>query len=123
MKTKNKYYLLLVLPLASLLPCRSQSFLTLDGSQVFSNFRFINSAGETEGSFAPVSSGGYSIGFRHNKSSGLFFRMNIAMREAGSSLISNSDEVSWNLQYGDLRLGIGLELNKWRVKPYLSVAP
>ena len=43
--------------------CKSQSFVTLDGAQVFSNFKFTNSDGVVDKSYASVASGGYSLGY------------------------------------------------------------
>lgn len=101
---------------------RSQSLITLDGSQVFSNFKFIDSQGKRDNDYKNVLSGGYSLGYRFIKK-GFFVRVNLGMRKGGSSLAYNGSNIVWNLQYADVRLGIGYELNKWKLKPYLSVAP
>ncbi len=101
----------------------SQSFLTIDGSQVFSNFNFTSSAGKKDNNYKSISSGGYSLGYRLCEKSGLIFRFNLGMRKAGSSLNYNNTLINWNLQYCDVRIGAGYEYNKWRVKPYITAAP
>lgn len=101
---------------------QAQSFITIDGSQVFSNFKFINSNGEQEQDFKSISSGAYSLGYRYSKREGLLLRFNLGMRKGGSTISFNNQATSWNLQYCDLRFGAGYELNRWRLKPYLSAA-
>lgn len=100
----------------------SQSFITIDGSQTFSNFKFINSKGEEEQAFKSISGGAYSLGYRYSKREGLLLRFNLGMRKGGSTLSFNNQATTWNLQYCDLRFGGGYELNKWRLKPYISAA-
>lgn len=118
---------------ALVIHCKGQSFVTFDGSQVFSNFKYIASDGKQDKDYSSVSSGAYSLGFRaYQKAPGgkagkrfsaLFVRFNLGMRKAGSSLTYEYGTVTWSLQYCDLRLGLGYEIDKWRIKPYFSVAP
>lgn len=130
---KKTILLFLLLLFFAAFYCKSQSFVTLDGAQVFSNFKFTANDGKVDKSYTSVSSGGYSLGYRlYQKPSGakegkrfgaFFMRANLGMRKGGATLLDNNSIISWNLQYADLRVGAGYEIDKWRVKPYLSVAP
>lgn len=117
----KKHLLCLTLSLLFALSCHSQSFITLDGSQVSSNFKYTNSSGQQDNSYSNNITGGYSLGYRIYKRS-IFFRLNVGMRKAGANLTDDNNTIIWTLQYSDLRLGIGYELNKWRLKPYLSAS-
>ena len=50
-------------------------------------------------------------------------RVNLGMRKGGATLLYNNSNIAWSLQYCDLRLGGGYEIDKWRIKPYVSAAP
>jgi len=119
-KTIHLFAFLLIFAIS--LKCRSQSFITIDGSQTFSNFRFTDSQGKKDKNYSVVASGGYSLGYRMCKK-GFFVRFNLGMRKAGATAAFDNGTISWNLQYCDLRLGAGYELDKWRIKPYVSAAP
>lgn len=121
MKIKIKITALLLLFLFAF-NSRSQSFITIDGAQTFSNFKFVDSGGEKDKNFTTVLSGAYSLGYRLSKKSGALLRFNAGIRKGGAGLNYNNSDITWNLQYCDLRFGGGYELNKWRVKPYLSAA-
>lgn len=102
--------------------CLAQSAVTLEASQVISNFDFQYQDGSKDKSYAAVTSGGYSLGYRH-LFKGLFVRAAAGMRPAGATLSLDNLLVSYNFQYVDLRVGFGYELTRWRFRPYLSVAP
>lgn len=101
---------------------RTQSFITIDGSQAFTSFKFTDSQGNTDDSYSSIPGGWYSLGYRLYKK-GFFIRGNIGMRKAGSALTYDGQSVTYNLQYCDLRLGAGYQFDEWRIKPYASVAP
>lgn len=105
------------------LSLKSQSFLTLEGSQVLSNFVFTDSEGNLNKNFHSVNGGAYALGYRHCGKKGLILGINAGMRKAGSSLNDNSTTITWGLQYADARLVIGYEIGKWRFKPYVTLAP
>lgn len=119
---KNIYYLFLCFFLCCSQSGMAQSFVTLDGSQVFSSFKFTDSGGNVDNGYATIPSGGYSLGYRIYKN-GIFGRANVGMRKAGSSYSYNGNTITYNLQYCDIRLGIGYEYDKWRFKPYFALAP
>lgn len=101
----------------------AQSNVTFDAGQVFSTFKFTDAQGEQEKGFSNNIAGCFSLGYQYVQNNGLFIRANIGMRKAGASMIYNETNVIWNLQYADANLGLGYMLNKWRLKPYLSVSP
>ena len=101
----------------------AQSNLTFDAGQVFSTFKYTDAQGEQEKGFSNNISGCFSLGYRYEHFNGLFIRANLGMRKAGASIIFDETPVNWNIQYADANLGLGYMINKWRLKPYFSVAP
>ena len=100
----------------------AQSTITFDAGQLFSTYKYTDSQGEIK-DFSQNISGCFSLGYHYTTSSGLFFRVGLGMRKGGASLEYNEMNVEWNIQYADVNAGVGYILNKWRVKPYLSVSP
>lgn len=100
----------------------AQSTITFDAGQVFSTYKYTDSQGEIK-DFSKNISGCFSVGYQYVTSAGLFIRANLGMRKGGASMEFNRMNVEWNIQYTDAALGVGYMVNKWRVKPYLSVAP
>ena len=98
---------------------RAQSFVTVDGSQAYSTFKFTSTAGETAKEYTSLSAGAYSIGYRAYKKM-LFIRANAGPRKAGAAYNASASDISWSLNYLDIRVGGGVELDKWRLKPFLS---
>lgn len=100
----------------------AQSSLTLDASQLYSNFKFKDSQGTVDESYLPVYTGAYSIGYRFAADNGLLLRASIGMRKAGATMIYDDASYMWNLQYADGRMGLGYMFDLGRVKPYLTVS-
>lgn len=100
----------------------AQSSLTLDASQLYSNFKFKDSEGTVDKSYLPVYTGAYSIGYRFATDDGLLVRASIGMRKAGATMIYDDASYMWNLQYADGRLGLGYMFDLGRIKPYLTVS-
>lgn len=101
----------------------SQNEINIEGSQVISNFKFVNSSGEIDKDYLSISGGAYGLSFQYTTKKNLLFKIGAGMRKAGASLIDNNDSYSWHLQYIDAKLSIGYMLNKWRVKPYVLLTP
>jgi hypothetical protein len=118
---KKLYFAFIILIISLSIHCNAQSFITIDGSQVFSNLKFTNSNGQKDKSYSNIITGGYSIGYRIYKK-GLFARLNVGMRKGGATMVYNNSNITWGLQYCDVRLGVGYELDKWRIKPYVSAS-
>ncbi len=101
----------------------AQNEINLEGSQVISNFKFVNSSGETDKSYSSVTSGAYGISYLRTTKKNVLFKVGIGMRKGGASLTYGNDSYSWHLQYLDAKIGIGYLINKWRIKPYVMVTP
>ncbi len=95
----------------------------IEFSQVFSSFSYIDSKGVKDKTYTYRVSNAYSFGIQHINSTGLFVRANIGMRKAGSGLTFNKITYNWNLQYLDVKAGIGYKFIKWRLRPYFSLSP
>lgn len=101
----------------------AQSSFTLDASQMLTNFKFIDSMGVQDKSYSGNYSGAYSIGYRYSSAGGFLFRAGIGMRKAGATLVYDATNYSWDLQYADVKLGIGYKYDAGRIQPYLTVSP
>lgn len=104
----------------------AQSFLNADAALVFSTFKFIsktNNPDKPSPSYSSISSNAFGIGYKYIKPNGLVIVTGAGIRKAGASLIYNSINYTWNLQYIDLKAGIGYQYSKWPVKPYMAIAP
>ena len=104
-------------------PLASQSNITFDAGQMFSTFRFIDSKGNKGLDYTHNLTGTYSVGYQYITNKALFYRANIGLRKAGASLVKNSINYNWIIQYADANVGIGYILDLWRIKPYFSLSP
>lgn len=101
----------------------AQSSITIDASQVVSTFKFTDSAGVQDKSYSPIYSGAYSLGYRYESEEGLLIRAGLGMRKAGATMDYDNINYTWNLQYADVKVGVGYIYNKVRLQPYLSASP
>jgi hypothetical protein len=101
----------------------AQSYVTADISKQYTTFRFLDSNGNQDKDYNGVYSGGFSVGYRYNASSGFVFRGSIGMQEAGATLIYDGMSYSWNLSYASVRAGAGWMFGKGKWHPYATVAP
>lgn len=100
----------------------AQSNVTIDASQVFSNFKFINSDGTIDKSYQSLTSGAYSVGYRYFNDKGLLLRGSIGMRKGGATMVYDATNYSWHLQYADVKLGVGYLHQFGRISPYVNVS-
>jgi hypothetical protein len=114
-------HLLLLLLVSTQL--QAQSSLTFDASQVFANFRFINSAGTLNNSLSPIMSNAYSIGYRYEHKTGFLLGANVGTYNCGASKTENGEAILWNLQYVSAKLQVGYILDKWRIRPFYLLSP
>ncbi len=104
----------------------AQSFLNTDAALVFSTFKFIsktNNPDNPSSSYSSISSNAFGVGYKYIKPNGLVILTGAGIRKAGASLIYNGINYTWNLQYIDLKAGIGYQYSKWPIKPYMAISP
>ncbi|MDO9184738.1 MAG: hypothetical protein Q7W13_01915 [Bacteroidia bacterium] len=121
----SKFYLSFTL-LTGLLyytPVAAQSYINLEAGQVFSTFKYIDSKGVEDNAYSYNVVSAYSIGYQYAVENGLFARASIGMRKAGANLVYNDINYIWNMQYTDVKAGIGYRFTKWRLKPSISISP
>jgi hypothetical protein len=99
----------------------AQSALTLEGSQNITNFKFFDSSGQKIDGYAPQYSGGYALGYRYGLGNGLYFPVKIGMRKAGATYVYDNSNYSWNLNYVEMRLGVGYEYSFGKFGAHFSV--
>ncbi|WP_152425054.1 hypothetical protein [Nafulsella turpanensis] len=114
--------LLFMFGLMSATTTMAQSSLTLDASQLSSNFKFINSEGEADSEYNPTYTGAYSLGYQYATEGGFIARANVGMRNAGATMVYDDANYLWDLQYADAKLGAGYRYNPGRFSPYLIVS-
>lgn len=100
----------------------AQSSITLEASQVVSTFKFTDSAGVQDKSYAPIYTGAYGLGYRYASEGGLLIRAGLGMRKAGATMVYDHINYAWNLQYADVKVGVGYMYNKKRFKPYVTAS-
>lgn len=100
----------------------AQSSITLEASQIISNFKYVDSEGTQDSNYMPTYSGGYNFGYTYALDMGVFFNLGVGMRRAGATLIVDASNYQWDLQYGQARLTAGYAYDLGRIKPYVKVA-
>lgn len=113
----------------SISPLLAQSYLNLDIAQNFSTFKFSSNPIESNENpdlipnYSQISTTAFGIGYRYLHSSGAFIGGGIGFRKAGAALVYKRVNYLWNLQYCDLKAGIGYQYDKWQIKPFVSLLP
>ena len=109
----------------------AQSSITIEASQQITNFVFVDGTGLQDNTYLifgkdnlykPVYSGAYSIGYAYLLDFGMFFRINLGMRNAGATMVYDATNYLWDFQYLQAKLGTGYSLNLGLFNPYLSVS-
>jgi hypothetical protein len=110
---------------------KAQSSITIDASQQITNFVFTDGSGlqdntylmfGEENLYKPVYSGAYSFGYSYLLDVGVFFRLNVGMRNAGATMVYDATNYLWEFQYLQGKLGVGYALDLGLVNPYLAVS-
>ena len=104
-------------------PISAQSSITIDASQVYSNFRFLDSLGVRDHSYSGAYSGAYSLGYRHIYAKGLLLSANIGMRKAGATMVVDNSNYEWSLQYMNLKVGAGYIYRLTKLGIYATISP
>lgn len=104
-------------------PISAQSSITIDASQVYSNFRFIDSLAVRDNSYSGAYSGAYSLGYRHTGTKGLLLSANIGMRKGGATMVIDNSNYEWNLQYMNLKVGAGYIYRLAKLGLYATASP
>lgn len=103
--------------------CSAQSFLTLDASQQYTSFRFIQSNGQQDKDYYGIYSGAFGIGYRYLAKSGFMVRAGVGMNRGGATKVYDAMNYTWNLEYVSVTAGAGWMFLKGKVRPYFSAAP
>ena len=101
----------------------AQSSLTIEASQLFTNFKFKDSQGEKlNKEYNGIYSGAYRISYRYDFDMGLMLRLGVGMRNAGANLTYDGSQYSWRLKYLEESLGVGYKYKLNKISPYLLVS-
>ena len=120
--TKNIFILAGFLFISTLGMAQTQS-LTIDASQMFTNFKFVNSDGTQDKDYISNVSGAYSLGYQYSFDFGLMINPRIGMRKAGATMMYDNSNYIWDLQYADFKLGLGYKYELGRFSPYFKASP
>lgn len=119
---KRRLILGLLLTMAASFSLNAQSRLLIDASQQVTNFRFMDSDGLLDKTYAPVYSGAYNIGYAYTFDFGLFLRGSVGMRQAGATMVYDAANYQWDLQYLNTKIGAGYQLDLGMFSPYIAVS-
>lgn len=122
MKTIKKLMLVLCTSIFGF-AANAQTGITVEASQMFTNFKFTDSEGNQDKEYTSNLSGAYHVGYRYDLDNGVVVQANVGMRTAGASLLYDNSNYNWDLQYVDVRLGVGYLYDMNGIKPYLMVSP
>ncbi|MCK5539197.1 MAG: outer membrane beta-barrel protein [Bacteroidales bacterium] len=100
----------------------AQSNLTIDVTQVLSNFKFVDSQGVKDKEYKSNYTTAYSIGYQYHAKKGFLARTSIGMRKGGATLIYDAANYDWDLQYANFNLGAGYMYGYGMFKPYLTAS-
>ena len=102
-------YLIFLFALASfgIHPLNAQNALTLDFGQNFTKLLFTDDQGTTETSIQPVFSTSLNLGYAYSLKEGVFFSTKLGFRPAGASYVYDEVNYRWDMNYTELRLGVG----------------
>lgn len=107
----------------------AQSYLDLSAAQVFSTFKFTsinqqsNNSSTTTPQYTQFNSNAFSIGYTYVQNKGLLILGGLGFRKAGANMVYKATNYQWNLQYIDVKIGVGYQYDKWRVKPFTTLTP
>lgn len=99
------------------------SGITIEASQNITSFSFKDSQGNSDKNYAPAYSGGYALGYRYTMESGLFFGGKLGMRKGGATYVYDATNYSWELQYAEVRLGVGYNYAFEKLGVHMSAQP
>lgn len=115
-----KQIVLLASVMALSAPLYAQSSLSAEVSQAYTSFLFTDSDGhQLNKEYLGIFNGAYGFGYRYVTDGGFMVRPVIGMRKAGASLVYDDMNYSWDLQYADLKAGLGYMYRFEKVYPYL----
>ena len=97
----------------------AQSNLTIDASQVLTNFRFIDSQGVLDQDYKVNYSGAYNLGYQYQTDFGLIARTGVGMRNGGATLVYDGANYNWSLKYVSYNLGVGYMYGEGLFKHYI----
>lgn len=112
-------------------PLMAQSSITIDASQQITNFVFVDGTGLQDNTklmfgednlYKPLYCGAYNVGYSHLLDFGMFFRVNVGMRNAGATMVYDAVNYRWDFQYLQGKLGLGYSPKLGLVNPYLAVS-
>lgn len=101
----------------------AQSSITLEATQVYSTFKFTDSNSNQDKSYSGIYTGAYGLGYRFASEKGLLVRAGVGMRRAGATMVYDEANYMWDLQYADVKVGVGYIYSGARVKPYFTASP
>lgn len=98
---------------------RAQSALTLEASQYYASFRFLDTQSlKLNSEYQGLFTGAYGIGYKYQFDVPLIVKAKLGLRNAGANLVYDEMNYSWKLQYADLTAGIGYMHSFGRFNPY-----
>jgi len=116
----KQYLLALVIAFVSIGTKAQEQSLTIDGSQMVSTFRFINSNNEKQNvDYQSILTSSYGVGYRCVFDNNIILKGGFGKRNGGANYVYDNMNYSWDLEYVDVKLGGGYLFDIGRFSPYL----
>ncbi len=118
----KKILLALIFTVLTLTVYSQEQSLTIEASQLVSNFSFINSLDQKQNAdYQSILTSSYGVGYRHILNNNIILKGGIGKRNGGANYVYDDMNYSWNLEYADIKLGGGYMHNMGRFSPYVLV--
>ena len=100
---------------------QSANQITIDFGQNFTKMQFIDDQGFADTSLKYNFSTALNVGYEYSFEKGLFIGAKIGYRPGGASYVFDDANYAWNLNYTEVRLGVGYAYDLGPVTARLSV--
>ncbi len=120
---KKKTILLAFLMCGIMAVSNAQSGVTVQASQLYTTFKFWDSAENALGSeYSGIFTGGFGLGYRYLTPAGVFIDAGFGMNKAGATMVYDDSNYRWDLHYAGVKLGGGYILQTGTINPFISLS-
>jgi hypothetical protein len=107
---------------------KAQSYLSFDVGRMFSTFNYSEKTNRSDNPlknqhYSEVPSTTFGIDYKYINHKGLLLSGGLGLRKAGALMTDKQISCTWDLQYIDIKGGMGYQYNKSFLKPYVTILP
>src|ERR1035437_1440149 len=100
----------------------SQSFVSVNYTQIYSNLVFTDADGKKNDNLRADFKSAYAINYQKYFEKGLFIRAELGYKAFGAVSNFGTEKLSWDLNYIDANIGGGYMYKKYKVRPYIGAS-